>query len=477
MNQKTTIIGLDGCELDIILELSEKGKLPFFKKIIDSGAFGKLRSTIPPTTFPAWPSMFTGKNPGKLGVFDFFQLIKSDGGYSQKLVNSRTWQGSLLWDLVNKHGKTSGIINLPFFMPTNVDGIWLDLHMANSYPNDLFEKISSELDCVDLFDNKIRATKVGELKRLKENTDVELDIGNHLQHTYPDLDVFIQVFNILDGTAHSSQSENVLKDRYMYIDEQLKRYLGENDSNVIIVSDHGMKKVSYRYYINKWLLNNEYLRLKEPSQSRINSLSRSISYKITNLFPSLEFHLDDLANILGRKISPMKNLRNKEADIKTASYATSLVDWKNTEIYAHASNASNYMGLWFTEFSDKLKEELMNKLKETTYGRNKKPIIKNIFEKDSIYKGDKKENLPQLVLELQGDILAHTTMAPITYRSTKTFAHDLYGTLIAWGPDIKEGYRIQGAEIIDITPTILHMFEVPIPSDVDGKVLDDIFNG
>ncbi len=30
---------------------------------------------------------------------------------------------------------------------------------------------------------------------------------------------------------------------------------------------------------------------------------------------------------------------------------------------------------------------------------------------------------------------------------------------------------IKGAELIDVTPTILHMLNVPIPSDIDGKVL------
>lgn len=35
---------------------------------------------------------------------------------------------------------------------------------------------------------------------------------------------------------------------------------------------------------------------------------------------------------------------------------------------------------------------------------------------------------------------------------------------------------IENARIIDLVPTILHLFDVPVPYDVDGCVLKEIFN-
>ena len=54
-------------------------------------------------------------------------------------------------------------------------------------------------------------------------------------------------------------------------------------------------------------------------------------------------------------------------------------------------------------------------------------------------------------------------------------AHKKDGVFIAYGPDIKEDVQIQGAKIYDIAPTILHMSGLPVPDDMDGRVLEDIF--
>ncbi|MGV9141462.1 MAG: hypothetical protein ACOC1X_00830 [Promethearchaeota archaeon] len=51
----------------------------------------------------------------------------------------------------------------------------------------------------------------------------------------------------------------------------------------------------------------------------------------------------------------------------------------------------------------------------------------------------------------------------------------LNGILIAYGPDINQGTYVRGAKLIDIAPTILHMFGLSIPSDMDGRVLKEIF--
>lgn len=53
--------------------------------------------------------------------------------------------------------------------------------------------------------------------------------------------------------------------------------------------------------------------------------------------------------------------------------------------------------------------------------------------------------------------------------------HHVDGIFLAYGSGIKKGYRIRIARIIDIAPTILHIFSLPIPNDMDGQVLKEIF--
>jgi len=49
------------------------------------------------------------------------------------------------------------------------------------------------------------------------------------------------------------------------------------------------------------------------------------------------------------------------------------------------------------------------------------------------------------------------------------------GIFIAHGPDFKDEFKIYNVDVTDIAPTILHIFEISIPNEVDGKILYDIF--
>jgi len=41
--------------------------------------------------------------------------------------------------------------------------------------------------------------------------------------------------------------------------------------------------------------------------------------------------------------------------------------------------------------------------------------------------------------------------------------------MIVKGPHIKKGYWFGRADIIDVAPTLLHILEIPIPQDMDGR--------
>jgi predicted AlkP superfamily phosphohydrolase/phosphomutase len=82
---RVLIIGLDGASFEVLKPLMEQGDLPTISNLIKTGVSGTLKSTLPPVTIPAWVSMFTGKNPGKIGVFD---LLKRVDYHSEPNVSS-----------------------------------------------------------------------------------------------------------------------------------------------------------------------------------------------------------------------------------------------------------------------------------------------------------------------------------------------------------------------------------------------------
>ncbi|MCP4495277.1 MAG: tetratricopeptide repeat protein, partial [Phycisphaeraceae bacterium] len=55
--------------------------------------------------------------------------------------------------------------------------------------------------------------------------------------------------------------------------------------------------------------------------------------------------------------------------------------------------------------------------------------------------------------------------------------HRPYGIFVAKGPEIRKGETVSGASVLDLTPTVLTAFGLPVGEDMDGKPLVTIFEG
>lgn len=53
--------------------------------------------------------------------------------------------------------------------------------------------------------------------------------------------------------------------------------------------------------------------------------------------------------------------------------------------------------------------------------------------------------------------------------------HSPYGIFVMRGPGIRKGEEISGASVIDITPTLLTLYGLPVGRDMEGKVLTQVF--
>jgi tetratricopeptide (TPR) repeat protein/predicted AlkP superfamily phosphohydrolase/phosphomutase len=53
--------------------------------------------------------------------------------------------------------------------------------------------------------------------------------------------------------------------------------------------------------------------------------------------------------------------------------------------------------------------------------------------------------------------------------------HETDGIFIAAGPHIRAGAKIEGASVLDLTPTVLHYLGLAVAKDMDGKVLSQVF--
>ena len=67
-----------------------------------------------------------------------------------------------------------------------------------------------------------------------------------------------------------------------------------------------------------------------------------------------------------------------------------------------------------------------------------------------------------------------TTNKVITPSFGPTGDHRLDGILIAAGPAFVTGAEPRGAALLDVAPTVLHLLGVPVPEDMDGRVLTEL---
>lgn len=119
--QKLIVIGWDGATWDYIDPMLEAGELPNLAGLLQRGVRATLRSTIPPYTNVAWPSLTTGLSPEKTGIFDGARTRA--GSYDRIPTNLVGHHGTPIWDWLNRFGQRTGVLNVPMTYPaTPLDG-------------------------------------------------------------------------------------------------------------------------------------------------------------------------------------------------------------------------------------------------------------------------------------------------------------------------------------------------------------------
>ncbi|HID72308.1 TPA: hypothetical protein EYP38_00065, partial [Candidatus Micrarchaeota archaeon] len=120
---RVLIIGLDGFTWKTLDYMRKHVRMENLEKLMGQSAWGRLESTKPPSTVPAWISFATGVNPGKHGVFTFVQPASSLG--TLPVVSSRNIRTHTFWELLRKRGMRSVLINLPCATPALTDDVTL----------------------------------------------------------------------------------------------------------------------------------------------------------------------------------------------------------------------------------------------------------------------------------------------------------------------------------------------------------------
>src|SRR3972149_9712476 len=147
-NRRVIIFGLDSAPPELVFD-KWLDYLPNIKHLVSNGISGRLESTIPAITCPAWASMVTSANPGRLGMYGFRNRTRYDYN-TLAFANSTSVKEKTVWDILSRHDKKVILIGIPpTYPPKPVNGCMItcfltpDTNSQYTYPADLKPEVEA----------------------------------------------------------------------------------------------------------------------------------------------------------------------------------------------------------------------------------------------------------------------------------------------------------------------------------------------
>ena len=431
--KRVVIIGLDGAN-KVTAQLTGLKKSETYEFI----------STIPPYTPPAWNSILTGVNPAKHGVIGWqkVQLKKNKVG----LATSRDVKYPRLSELLESANLKSILINLPMTYPFNglkkkdntiIVSDWA-APQQTIFPEKLEAKYKEYL--TDPPHQWAKHEKDEYPRKVKEYTETRLNLYYDLLEK-EDWNLYFVVFSETDWFSHifpqilEGRDVHLVKPTFKLINEFIDTAKSIADF-VFIVSDHGFEVKDKIFYVNEALAENGLIKYSRIKSKLVNVAKRTIPEKILD------------------KIVAKTNASASAISYTAQTADAFMVEPANWGIYLRNKNKI---------------EEVKNAL------RNYDEVL-DVIEVDKIYKGPYLSKMPDLfVIPKKRVEFSHELMGKITEKTYKG-DHEIHGVFSAYGEHIKENIEFKKHPCVyDIVPTVLHIFDLPIPKDTDGRVLMEIF--
>jgi len=513
-------IGLDGATFNLITPLMAQGLLPNLARLMREGSWGTLRSTIQPSSEQAWAAFMTGTNNGKFGVYGF-QKRRPDS-YQFDYVNGHSIAGRSLWRTLSDRGKQVIVINVPMtYPPEAVNGVLISglmtpgVHSQFTHPDGIYQelceacgdyRIDVDIESGQLSPEHLLTLADDAIEMIHLRTCATL----HLARTRP-WDFLMAMYDASDRLAHkfwkywdvthplhdpalADTLGNVLPRIYQELDRavgELWEALVDERTTVYIISDHGFGPMEKAVYLNRWLAQKGYLKLKtsvsaDPKQQAQLALRASLRKAV---------HLLDSPWVSKMKRWAFYRFPGLKGTLYS-SVAFAQMDWSQTQAYALGTMGNIYLNLKGREprgsvapgaEAEALIAQLMADLRELRDPDTNEPVFFAVYRGSELYHGPRAHEAPDVVgvktnryhvvtADWQsGDEVVVALGDDMHFVSDQSGQHALDGVLFAQGPAIRPNQQVQSARLMDMAPTILHSLGQNIPDGMDGKVLEALF--
>jgi predicted AlkP superfamily phosphohydrolase/phosphomutase len=458
MASRALVIGLDCAPPEFVFERWRE-ELPTLRSLMQRGRYGVLRSSDPPITVPAWACMTSSRSPGALGIYGFRN--RRDHSYEGlAIADSRAVRAPRVWDLLSARGRSVIVIGVPPTYPVAaVNGVMVSCFLTPdtersqyTYPAEVKEEIEGIVGryMVDV-ENFRTSEKERLLADLEEMTEKRFRVAEHLLATRP-WDLFFMVEMGTDRIHHAfwrftdpehrlyepgNRFENVMRDYYRALDDKIARLLrfADDDTAVLVVSDHGAKRIDGGICVNEWLRREGYLVLREEPAEATRLTPDLVDWERTTAWGEGGYYCRLFLNVAGRE---------PQGTVAQEDY-------------------------------ERVRDELKGKL-EALGDHEGRPIGTIAHRPEELY--PERNGIPPDLLVYFGD-LYWRSIGLVGTESVHVFENDT-------GPDdanhAPEGmYLLAGAgvgagageerELRDIAPTLLTLLGEPVPADMEGSSL------
>src|SRR5512143_450044 len=320
---KVLIIGLDCAEPSLVFD-QWRAELPNLSALAGGGHWGEMESCMPAITVPAWMTMMTARQPGELGIYGFRN--RADYSYDKMaMVTSRTVTLDTVWDILSRQGKQCVVIGVPPTYPLKpVNGSMISCFLTPStksqytYPNELRDEVEALVGeyMVDV-SNFRTEDKDWLLGQIYEMTEKRFKVGNAWIRSKP-WDFFMLMEIGVDRIHHAfwkymdplhpkhvpgNKYINAIRDYYKFVDAQIGEMLKaiDGDTSVLVVSDHGAKRMDGGIVFNEWLRREGYLVLKEEPQANTPFAKAKVDWARTRAWGEGGYYGRLFMNVQGRE--------------------------------------------------------------------------------------------------------------------------------------------------------------------------------
>ncbi len=456
--RRLLVVGLDCLEPSLAFERWSRD-MPHLTHLRERGLWGRLKSSVPPITVPAWAVMMTGRDAGTLGIYGFRN--RADHSYSNlSLVTSRSLRHPAVWDILCAQGKQVVLVGVPpSYPPKAVNGAMVGCFLTPNtntnytYPASLAEEIRSVVgDYLLDVPNFRTEDKAWLLERLYEMAEKRFRLVRHLAATREwDLLVLVEMgtdrihhgfWSFFDPAHRKYQPENTYEDAvrqyYSFIDQQLGMLLQtmDEDTTVLVVSDHGAKRMDGGFAINQWLAREGYLALKDTPEVPTPLAQLSVQWDQTLAWGDGGYYGRIFLNVRGRE---------PQGAVDPEEY-------------------------------ENLRSELARRI-EGLVGPGGSPMGNRVFRPEDVYA--ECNNIPPDLIVYFGD-LYWRSVGSVGHPDIFTFENDTgpddanhaeEGIMVLDAPDVSSSGELSGASIDQVAPTILRLLDIPVPTDISASPL------